>query len=99
MRKQVAFATLTAAEIEQIAEWLRREKYETVLERIRKPRSDGGFGLNISRSPLERLHAKTNRVDRINNRIASGQRLTLSEYDAIEAGEKADVAEEIHDAI
>ena len=62
MRKQIAFASLNEAEIDQIAEWLRHETYETVHERVRKPRSEGGFGLNISRSPLERLHDKTNKA-------------------------------------
>ena len=46
MRKQRALAPLTETEIEQIADWLLRDTYETVLERVRKPRPEG-FGLDI----------------------------------------------------
>jgi hypothetical protein len=99
MKKQRAFATLTEAEIGQIADWLRRETYETVLDRVRKPREDGGFALNISRSPLERLHARVSRLDKINLRIETAQKLTLADLDAINAGEKTDLAEEAHHAI
>src|SRR6185503_9058525 len=102
MRKQRAFAGLTEKEIEQIADWLRSggpdNTYDAIRERIAKPRPEG-FALTISNKPLQLLWEKTNRVERINNRIASGQRLSLAEFDAIQAGEKADVAEEIHDAI
>ena len=98
MRKQRAFATLTEQEINQVAEWVKGGKYDDVIERVAKPRPEG-FGIKVSRSPLQRLWAKTARLERINARIASGQRLTLSEFDAITAGEIADLAEEIHQAI
>src|SRR5687768_9108843 len=98
MRKQRAFAGLTEQEINQIAEWVKGGKYDDAIERIAKPRPEG-FGIKVSRSPLQRLWAKTARVERINARIASGQRLTLNEFDAINAGEKLDLAEEIHEAI
>ena len=86
MRKQRAFRTLTDGEVDQIAEWLRREDYDVVLERVRKPRPEG-FGLNISRSPLERLYAKTNVVQKINEQLESGEKLTVSRLDAITSGE------------
>ena len=98
MRKQRAFASLTEQEINQVAEWVNGGKYDDVIERVAKPRPEG-FGIKVSRSPLQRLWAKTARVERINARIASGQRLTVNEFDAINAGEKADLAEEIHQAI
>src|SRR5687768_6508450 len=97
-RTQPAFATLTAAEIDQIADWLRRDTYDVVLERVRKPRSEGGFGLNISTSPLERLYKRTNLVDKINAHLATGEKLTVSALDAINAAE-ASTSEEVHDAI
>jgi hypothetical protein len=98
MRKQRAFATLTDAEIEQIAQWLRLEKYDTVRERLAKPRPEG-FGLIVSNKPLQLLFRKTNLVARINEKIATGEKLTLSEFEKISAGEKPDLAENIHDAI
>src|ERR1700752_3285329 len=98
MRKQRAFASLTEQEINQVAEWVKGGKYDDVIERLAKPRPEG-FGIKVSRSPLQRLWAKTARVERINARIASGQRLSLSEFDAINAAEKADLAEDIHQAI
>jgi hypothetical protein len=97
MRKQRAFRTLTDAEIDQIAEWLRREDYDVVLERVRKPRPEG-FGLNISRSPLERLFAKTNVVKEINKHLESGEKLTVSRLDAITSGE-ATASDAVHEAI
>src|ERR1041384_1942806 len=99
MRKQRAFAGLKEAEIEQIANWLRLGKYHDVRERIAKPRPDG-FGLQLnSIRPLETLRAKTNTIEKTNARISTGQKLTVAEFDSISAGEKTDVAEEVHDAI
>ena len=98
MTKQRSFASLTEEEINQVAEWLQHGTYDEVRDRIAKPRPEG-FGIKVSRTPLQRLWAKTARVERINGRIASGQRLTLNEFDAINAGEKTDLAEEIHQAI
>jgi hypothetical protein len=97
MRKQRAFRTLTDAEIDQIAEWLRREDYDVVLERVRKARPEG-FGLEISRSPLERLFAKTNVVKKINEHLESGEKLTVSRLDAITSGE-ATATDAVHEAI
>jgi hypothetical protein len=97
MRKQRAFRTLTDGEVDQIAEWLRREDYDVVLERVRKARPEG-LGLNISRSPLERLFAKTNVVKKINEHLESGEKLTVSGLEAITNGE-ATTTEAVHEAI
>lgn len=97
MRKQRAFRTLTDGEIDQIAEWLRQENYDVVLERVQKPRPEG-FGLTISRSPLERLYAKTNVVKKINEQLESGEKLTVSRLDAITSGE-ATASEKVQEVI
>src|SRR4051795_3015656 len=91
MRKQRAFASLTEEEIEQIAEWLRTDTYEFVLERIRQPRPHG-FDLDISRKPLETLYAKKALLDLINSRIVAGaastdKKLTLAQFESIATGD------------
>jgi hypothetical protein len=98
MRKPIAFATLTPSEIEQIADSLDRETYDAVLTRICKPRSEGGYGLNISRSPLERLWAKKQVLKKINSHIESGEKLTIAKLDSFIVGE-ATPSDEAHDAI
>src|SRR4051812_6422970 len=99
MRKQRAFATLTEAEIDQIAEWLRHDTYDQVRDRLAKPRPEG-FALQLkSTRPLETLWQKNNTVDKINAKLATGQKLTLSEFESISAGQKTDLPEEIHNAI
>jgi hypothetical protein len=98
MTKQRAFATLTHDEINQIADWLRTHTYDQVIDLVAKPRPEG-FGLKISRKPLQLLHAKLHRLDKINAHITTGEKLTLSNLDAINAGEQTDLAEETHDAI
>jgi hypothetical protein len=85
-RTQPAFATLTEDELDQVADWLRRETYETILDRIRKPRTEGGFALNISRSPLERLYAKVALLDLINSKVSADKKLTLAQFDSLWAG-------------
>ena len=79
-RTQPAFDTLTEAELDQLADWLRHETYEIVLDRIRKPRADGGFALTISRSPLERLYAKVALLDLINSKVSADKKLTLTQF-------------------
>ena len=80
LRFQPTFASLTQAELEQLAAQVQRETYDAVRERICKPRSEGGLDLNFtSNSPLVRLHAKKNHLDLINARITSGKKLTLAE--------------------
>jgi len=54
MRKQRAFKDLTEQEIDQIAEWLRHDTYEVVLDRIRKPRPEGFGFARISRKRATR---------------------------------------------
>jgi hypothetical protein len=98
MRKQRAFASLTEQEYEQVGEWVCRETYDAVRDRVNKPRPEG-FGLNISVSPLQTLHAKKNRLHNVNRRLKESPKLTLSELDAIAAGEITDVSQEAHDAI
>jgi len=50
MRNQRAFKEPTESEIDQIAEWLRPDTYEAVLEGIRRPRPEGS---TVSRKPFE----------------------------------------------
>src|SRR4051812_13527378 len=85
MRKQRAFAFLAEEEIEQIAEWLRTDTYEFVLERIRQPRPHG-YGLNISRKPLETLYAKKALLDLINTKVSEDKKLTLAQFDSVLGG-------------
>src|SRR5688500_7896859 len=98
MRKQIAFASLTDVEIQQIADSLVHETYDAVLTRINQPRSEGGYGLDISRSPLERLWAKHAKLKKINAHISSGEKLSMARLEEIEAGD-APASGEVHDAI
>jgi hypothetical protein len=98
MRKQRAFATLTEGEIQLVAQWVRAGKYDDVIVRVAKPRPEG-FGIKISRKPLQLLHAKSYRLDKINARITTGEKLTFADLDAIHAGEKIEFTEEAHAAI
>src|SRR5688572_16458810 len=99
LRFQPTFASLTEAELEQLAADVQRETYDAVRVRICKPRSEGGLDLHFtSNSPLVRLHNKKNRLDLINAQITSGQKLTLAQLETFTAGEKR-VPEEVHDAI
>ena len=98
MRKQRAFASLSEAEINQVAEWVRAQKYDDVIARVAQPRPDG-FGLKVSRKPLQLLFAKVSRLEKINAHLTTGKKLSLTDLDQIEAGEKADLCQEAHDAI
>ncbi len=83
MRKQRAFATLTQQEIDQIVDWLRRDTYDVVRDRIAMPRPEG-FALQLkSTHPLETLWQRKNTVDKINAKLETGQKLTLSEFESI----------------
>src|SRR5262245_17196493 len=99
MRKQRAFAGLSDQEIEQIGTWLDLATYEQVRERVAKPRPEGFDLKTRSTRPFETLYVNKNRLNQINRKIETGQKLTLAEFNAISAGEKPDVPEEIHDAI
>ena len=71
-RFQPTFASLTEAELEQLAAAVQRETYDAVRERICKPRSQGGLDLHFtSNSPLVRLHDKKNKLDLINTRLSA----------------------------
>ena len=86
-RFQPSFASLTEDELEQLACMTQRETFAIVMERARKPRAEGGFGLTFrSESPLERLLDKKNKLDLINARITSGQKLTLADLNTFTAG-------------
>ena len=99
MTKQRSFASLTEEEINQVAEWLQHGTYDEVRARIAKPRPEG-FGLNLkSKRPLETLCQNKNTVDRINRKLAQGEKLTLSEFNAINSGERADLPEKVQDVI
>ena len=99
MTKQRSFASLTEEEINQVAEWLQHGTYDEVRDRIAKPRPEG-FGLNLkSKRPLETLWQNKNTVDRINRKLAQGEKLTVSEFNAINSGERADLPEKIQDVI
>ena len=104
LRIQPSFASLTEDEIEQLACMAQRETFAVVLERARKPRSEGGFGLTMrSESPLERLLDKKNKLDLINAQITDGKKLTLADLNSITAGVSGPCGEhrpeEVHDAI
>ena len=99
MTKQRSFASLTEEEINQVAEWLQHGTYDEVRDRVAKPRPEG-FGLNLkSKRPLETLWKNKNIVDKINRKLVQGEKLTLSEFNAINSGERADLPEKIHDII
>ena len=99
MTKQRSFASLTEEEINQVAEWLQHGTYDEVRDRIAKPRPEG-FGLNLkSKRPLETLWQNKNTFDKINRKLAQGEKLTVSEFNALNSGERADLPEKIQDVI
>src|SRR3569623_1690519 len=98
MRKQCSFASLSAEELDQVAEWLRHQTYQAVLDRIKRPRPDG-FGLDISMRPLQTLYAKIQKLDLINERLKGNGQLTLDDFEALSLGEKDDLPQKVQDAI
>jgi hypothetical protein len=101
MRKsqnQPAFASLSSEELEQLADWLRHQTYQAVLDRVRQPRPEG-FGLDISVRPLQTLYAKIQKLDRINEHLKEKQQLTLEDYNSLSLGERNDLEDEVHRAI
>src|ERR1041385_6971264 len=86
-RKQTALTPLSDQEKETLAEWLRKEDYEDVHERVNKPRSDGGLGLSISLKPLRTFHAKVALLDLINSRLPEHKRMNIAQFESIAAGE------------
>jgi hypothetical protein len=57
-RNQPAFAGLNQNEIDQIDRWLHCYTYDAVRDRIARPRPEG-FGLVVTKGPLQRLFAKS----------------------------------------
>src|ERR1051325_1484012 len=86
-RKQTAFASLSDQEKELLADWLRKEDYDDVHNRVNKSPSDGGFGLSISLKPLRTFHAKVALLDIINSRLPEHKRMTIAQFESIAAGE------------
>src|SRR5688500_14638959 len=97
-RPQPSLASLTTDEYHQLADMVSTRTYDDVRQQVNKPRSEGGFELNISVKPLQVLHARVQRLNKINERLVTGEKLTLTAYDELHAGEKR-APEEVHDAI
>ena len=97
-RPQPSFASLTTDEYHQLADMVRTRTYNDILQQINKPRADGGFDLDISIKPLQVLHRRVTELDRLNKLIADGQKLTLTAYDELQAGQTPPT-EQIHNAI
>ena len=98
IRPQPSLASLTTDEYHQLADMVCTRTYEDVRQQINKPRSQGGFDLNISVKPLQVLHARVQRLNKINAKLATAEKLTLTAYDEIHAGEHR-APEEVHNAI
>src|SRR5688500_10237371 len=87
MRKpqiQPTLASLTLAEREQLADWLRHDEYDDVLARVSKPRPEG-FGLNISKSPLQTFYAKVALLDVITAQLPTDKKLALGTLESLGA--------------
>ena len=85
MRKpqnQPKLASLTLADREQLADWLRHENYNVVLERVVKPRPEG-LDLDISKKPLQTFYAKVALMDLINARLPEDKRFTLAQFECL----------------
>jgi hypothetical protein len=89
MRKpqfQPSLASLTEADREQLADWLRRDYYDVVRDRVNKPRPEG-FGLNITEKPLRTFYARVALFDLINARLPDDKKLTLAEFESLAQGD------------
>ena len=85
MRKpqiQPALASLTLGEREQLADWLRHGDYDDVLVRVNQPRPEG-FGLNISKSPLQTFYAKVALFDVINAQLSADKKMSLATFESL----------------
>lgn len=85
-QRQPSLATLTEADRQQLADWLRRDPYTVVRDRVNQPRPEG-FGLSISIKPLQTFFAKVAFLDLINSRLPDDKKLTLTEFEALAHGE------------
>ena len=81
-RIQPALASLTLAEREQLADWLRHEQYAVVLDRVKKPRPEG-FNLNISDKPLRTFWRKIGLLDAINARLPADKKISLELFETL----------------
>ena len=81
-QRQPKLASLSAADREQLADWLRHQKYDDVLERVNKPRPEG-FGLSISKSPLQTFHVKVGLLDAINARLPEDRKISLAFFETL----------------
>jgi hypothetical protein len=85
MRKpqiQPALASLSEADREQLADWLRHGEYDDVLARVNMPRPEG-LGLDISKKPLQTFYAKVALLDLINARLPAEKKLTLAIFETL----------------
>ncbi|HEX7862219.1 MAG TPA: hypothetical protein VF773_17925 [Verrucomicrobiae bacterium] len=78
LRPQPALAHLSDADREQISQWLMdpSQTYDSVRERVAKPRAEGGFDTIASRSTLQRLRDRTVVLHQINSLLDDKQNLT-----------------------
>jgi hypothetical protein len=81
-RIQPALASLTLAEREQLADWLRHDHYAVVLERVKKPRPEG-FNLSISDKPLRTFWLKIGLLDAINARLPADKKISLELFESL----------------
>ena len=108
MRKpqiQPSLRSLSEADREQLADWLRHGEYEDVLERANKPRPEG-LGLAISIKPLQTFYAKVALLDAVNLHLPPEKKLTLAIFETLAHGDILHLASanaatitEIHDTI
>jgi hypothetical protein len=97
IRPQPALASLTDDEREQIADWLRTQTFAQVQTRIAKSREDGGFGLNVSISTLQRLRDRTATLQQINDQLEDKQ--NLADLLAAQNGEEVDWAKGTYELV
>jgi hypothetical protein len=108
MRKpqiQPSLRSLSEADREQLADWLRHGEYDDVLERVNKPRPEG-LGLAISIKPLQTFYAKVALLDAINFHLPPEKKLTLAVFESLAYSDILHLASanaanigEVHDTI
>src|SRR5215510_5779657 len=85
---QIGLRSMSASDKKLLADWLSRDGYDEVLERVKKPRSEGGFGLtDISKSPLQTFYAKVAILDIVNSRIRNDQKMSIAQFESLVAGD------------
>jgi len=78
-------APLSPEDKELLADRLRKGDYIDVLDRVKKPRFEGGFDLHISIKPLQTFYAKVALLDLINSRVPEDKKIT--QFESIAAGD------------